>query len=159
MPDFDQVFCPGCGALQPGGAEGCELRFQELTIRDFQDVRYFPTHRVLVDCYAMQHPEQYAVSGKSFAAHLTGLCVWLEHGGDVQLNRAIQQWLSTNPPLERPTPPESRGRLTILDLEAAASIAEHRDIIQAWAHSIWEAYADYHTLARTWIKLVQTHHA
>ncbi len=157
MLEFDLDSCPACGALLPGSADGCELLFQELTSRDFQDVLYFPTHRVLVDCYAMQHPDRYAVSGKSFAAHLTGLCVWLDHKGDVQLNRAIQQWLSTNPTLARPTPPEKRGRLTILDVQSAASIAEHKHIIQAWAESVWEAYADYHDLARAWINLVQTH--
>jgi hypothetical protein len=143
--------CQACGARLPGGLAGCESLFQELAARDFTEVRYFPTHRVLVDCYALQHPEQYAASGKSFAAHLTGLCVWLEHAGDPLLNRKIQRWLSTNPALERPTPPARRGSVTILDVFTAGSLTQHKDMIQAWARAVWQAYTDYHDLARGWI--------
>lgn len=155
MGDQELIPCPACGAYFAGGATGCETCFQELTARDFADFRYFPTHRVLVDCYAMQHPETYARSGKSFAAHLTGLCVWLDFAGDPPLNRSIQQWLSTNPTLERPKSPEERGSVTILDVRAAGSPAEHIRCVQAWAEAVWEAYAKYHALARDWIALAQ----
>lgn len=156
MSNLALIACTGCGALFPGGAAECQVLFQELAGRDFENYRYFPTHRVFVDCYAMQHPEVYARSGKSFAAHLTGLCVWLEFEGSPVLNRTIQQWLSTNPILQRPASPEKRGRQTILDVQAAKSPQEHERCINSWAQEVWEAYAEFHALARAWIAEAQT---
>jgi hypothetical protein len=41
----------------------------------------------------VQH-DKYILSGRSLAAHLTGVCIALEHAGDESLLRAVQQWLS-----------------------------------------------------------------
>ena len=57
-----------------GGETGCQKIFEDLLARDFGNVLYFRSHRMLVDTYALQHPERYCVSAKSLAAHLTGLC-------------------------------------------------------------------------------------
>jgi len=64
-----------------GGETGCQKMFEQLVARDFGNVLYFRSHRMLVDTYALQHPESYCASPKSLAAHLTGLCWLLERGG------------------------------------------------------------------------------
>jgi hypothetical protein len=56
--------------------------------RDFSDVAYFRVHRLMVDVYSLHHPDRYCASGKSLAAHLTGLGVLLERGG----SRAVGVW-------------------------------------------------------------------
>jgi hypothetical protein len=73
--------------------------FEEILAKEFSDYRYGKIHRLTVDAYALQHPEAYMRSGKSFAAHLTGMCAALEHEDTLELNRTVQKWLSSNPVL------------------------------------------------------------
>jgi hypothetical protein len=101
--------CPDCGAHTSNGKPGCQAIFEELIARDFSDFRYGRTHRLLVDLYAVQHHE-YIASGKSFAAHLTGVCAALEYPG-VDVNVAVQRWLNEpgNPPTSKSFPEKRRG--------------------------------------------------
>lgn len=74
----------------------------------------------------MQHPDRYGRSAKSFTAHLTGLCAWLESEGDAQtVNVAVQRWLSGPSPIG--------------------------DAVGRWARATWGAYAPLHAKAREWI--------
>jgi len=41
-------------------------------------------------------------SGKSFAAHLTGIYAALEVEDGLALNQMVQKWLSTNPKIDKP---------------------------------------------------------
>ena|SRR5262244_2043292 len=65
--------CPDCGA-PVGGREECQKLFDEVIAREFSSPAYFGVHRITVDCYALQPPDRYCASFKSFAAHLSGLC-------------------------------------------------------------------------------------
>jgi len=107
----------------------------------------YASTRLTIDIYCLQHPDDYCVSAKSLAAHLTGLCWALEHGGDEWGLRALQRWLNTAR-LDKPPIPEHRGELTIADVSSASDYlgAQNR-----WARSTWAAYADLHDLARGWI--------
>src|SRR5262245_38237215 len=112
--------CAGCGLDVPGGTEGCQAIFEEMIARDFSDVTYFRMHRMLVDTYALQHPERYCASVKSFAAHFMGLGWLLEH----DVTRAhgsdrLRRWLERAPRIEKPQLPRARGALTIADVRAA----------------------------------------
>src|SRR5258708_6044254 len=87
--------CPSCGAAVADGIAGCQRLFESLGLREFEDMRFARYHRIVVDVYAMQHPDRYGRSAKSFAAHLTGLCAWLEdEAGAPAVNSAVQRWLS-----------------------------------------------------------------
>ncbi len=66
--------CAGCGLAIEGGTQACQALFDGMTLRAMSDMRYARVHRLAVDAYAMQHPDRYGRSAKSFAAHLTGLC-------------------------------------------------------------------------------------
>lgn len=141
--------CPACRLAAPGGRSGCENLFHEVIAREFGDYRYFRVHRLTVDAYSLQHPEQYMRSGKSFAAHLTGICAALEYDDGRAINRAVQQWLSDNPTIEKPAHlPRQRGDLTVAHAHAAATPGEHAARVREWARSVWEAWSDHHTLAR-----------
>jgi hypothetical protein len=118
-----------------------------LSVRASTDPSYARLHRLAVDAYALQHPDEYCRSAKSLAAHLTGAFAAIDREADVErINDAVQRWLSRNPHLERPAPPPSRGSLTIAGLD------DDPASVRAWAASAWEAWAEHHALARSWVE-------
>lgn len=154
--------CESCGAAVEGGKAACLKLFEEILAREFGDYRYGRVHRLTVDAYSLQHPDEYMRSGKSFAAHLTGMCVALE-SRDVEeaqgVNRTVQKWLSTNPGVEKPGIPEWRGGLTVAHVHAAADAEEHVSRVREWARDVWGAWAGHHELARRLIVEATAHAA
>ena|ERR1044071_2186961 len=145
--------CEDCGASVSGGRDGCLKLFEEVIAREFGDYRYGRRHRLTVDAYALQHPDRYMRSGKSFAAHLTGTCAAFEHEDTQALNQTIQKWLSTNPRIEKPARlPERRGDLNITYVHSAPDADEHVKRVREWASDVWGAWAEHHALARQLIK-------
>lgn len=141
--------CEDCGAVAAGGRAGCLELFEEVIAREFSDYRYGRTHRLTVDAYSLQHPDKYMRSGKSFAAHLTGMCAALEREDAPALNQSVQSWLSTNPPIDKPAHlPERRGDLTVTYVHAAPDGDEHVKRVREWARAVWAAWAEHHELAR-----------
>ncbi len=148
--------CTGCGAEVEDGTTGCQAIMEEFLARDFSDPTYFSVHRMVVDTYALQHPDRYCVSAKSLAAHLTGLCWLIEHAGSKALgSESLRRWLNGTPRIlrtEKPAIPESRGAVTILDVRGAPDAASYAQSVECWARSTWDAYAPLHRLAREWIQ-------
>ena len=88
-------------------------------------------------------------SGKSFAAHLTGMCAELEYENTLVLNQTVQKWLSTNPKVEKPVHiPQERGNLTITYIHSAADGEEHARRVREWAREVWSAWSQHHALAK-----------
>jgi len=141
--------CAGCGWL--GGAAGCRARFEQALARDFSNPLFFATHRLLVDAYALQHPDEYCRSAKSLAAHLVGLFLILEGETGTAIGAAhLRSWLDGPVTLEKPPIPPARGEVTLGDLAAAGEPAQWREALLGWARSIWQAYRPLHDLARDW---------
>jgi Family of unknown function (DUF5946) len=140
--------CPECGAAVDG-SDACQTLFDALGLRAFDDPRYAAMRRLAVDSYACQH-DRYVLSGRSLAAHLTGLAVAIEHGGDQQVNDRVQRWLSNTRTLEKPTVPEIRGRVTIADVVDVAP-EDYAAAVHRWAESVWDAWREHQDLARRWI--------
>ncbi len=131
------------------GKAGCLKLFEEILAREFGDYRYGKIHRLTVDAYSLQHPDAYMRSGKSFAAHLTGMCAAFEYEDAVVLNQAVQKWLSTNPKIEKPAQlPEQRGDLTIAYIHSACDAEEHVNRVREWARDVWGAWSKHHALAK-----------
>ena len=145
--------CDDCGAVVPEGRSGCQKLFDEVVAREFSDYRYGRLHRLTVDVYSLQHPLQYMRSGKSFVAHLTGMCAALEGDGTADTNQAVQRWLNGPKAVERPEgpPPRKRGELTIVYVHCAADADAHLIRVREWARSTWHAWSAYHDIARQWI--------
>jgi uncharacterized protein DUF5946 len=132
-----------------GGADACQKLFDELGRRAFADSRYAAMRRLAVDCYACQH-DRYILSGRSLAAHLTGLAVAIEHDGAEQLNERVQSWLSRMRHIEKPAVPRVRAKVTVANV-ADASAEEYAAAVRRWANSVWDAWSEHHALAREWI--------
>ncbi len=130
--------CTGCGLPIAGGTERCQGLFEALTARTFTDIRFGGVHRMVVDVYALQHPDRYCVSGKSLAAHLCGLCDLIEHGGNRALpNEALGRWLDGPRALRKPELPAFRGAITIADMIVHTDPTAYRAAVEDWARATW----------------------
>jgi hypothetical protein len=146
--------CHGCGWQVEGGFAGCRARFEEAIARDFSNPLYFRSHRLTVDTYCLQHPDEYCASAKSLAAHLAGLCDILEKGASAASGSAkLQQWLNGNRDISKPEMPRERGSITIGDLPFEAEPGPWADAVRRWADETWRAYEPLHALARQWLGL------
>jgi hypothetical protein len=144
--------CPGCGAIVPGGRDGCQSVFDELTMRAYDDFTYASVRDLAFDTYCMLHLATYCRSAKSYAAHLTRLCCGLEYGGDPRVYEAIQHWLNGSVRIAKPHVLSQLGTMTVMDVRDASSAEEHIRLIHMWAANVWEAYRTQHDLAHEWIK-------
>ena len=141
--------CIDCGAVVAEGKAGCLKLFEEVIAREFSDYRYGKVHRLTVDAYSLQHPDRYMRSGKSFAAHLTGIYAALEAEDAAAVNQTVRKWLNTNPKIEKPARlPEQRGRLTIAFIHSATDADDYGERVRDWAREVWRAWSEYHTLAK-----------
>ncbi len=141
--------CEDCGAVVAEGKAGCLKLFEEILTREFSDYRYGKIHRLTVDAYSLQHPDAYMRSGKSFAAHLTGIYAALEAEDALAVNQTVQKWLSTNPKIEKPARlPEQRGNLTITFIHSAVDADEHDKRVREWAQEVWSAWSEHHVLGK-----------
>jgi len=155
-PSAETARCEACGA-PVAGVTACRALFDELLAREFGDYRYARLHRLTVDTYALQHPEEYMRSAKSFVAHLTGICAAMETDEAAAVNQSVQQWLNGPKAIERPhdVPPGKRGELTIVDVHDATDPDDYLRRLQDWARSAWMAWAAHHDMARQWIGLAR----
>ena len=145
--------CPDCGAAVGGGRTACLKLFEEVLAKEFTDYTYAKDHRLTVDSYALQHPDKYMKSAKSFAAHLTGMYAALRLRDKPSIDRCVQQWLSKPVRLDRPEAPapKQRGLLTIRYLHEAESPEQHLARVREWAESIWTAWDELEGLAKDWV--------
>ena len=144
--------CAGCGREVAGGTAGCRADFDALVARDFSNVLFGRWHRLLVDVYALQHPDTFCISAKSLAAHLGGLCCWMERAGDAEIYRALQRSLNGRPPLVKPELPLLRGTQTIASVLDFADPKPYGESMERWAAHVWTAYAALHATARTFLE-------
>lgn len=149
------VLCPSCGAPL-GGRDGCQSHFDELSAQAWGNPVRGAMHNLVVDAYALQHPDEYCESAKSYAAHLTGLCCGVEHPGDQKLYWQIARWLDGPATIEKPAAVDARGRQTISTI-VNLSNDTYRTAVRQWASSVWIAYESQQYLARTWLAEVLRH--
>lgn len=96
-------------------------------------------------------------SGKSFAAHLTGMCAAMEFEDAQMVNQSVQKWLSTNPLVEKPAQlPQKRGNLTISYIHSAADADEHISRVREWARDVWGAWSEHQALAKQLIDVAKS---
>jgi hypothetical protein len=103
-------------------------------------------HNLVVDAYAMQHPEEYGRSAKSYFQHLTALCCGVECAGKVSLYWSIAPTFEHTPPPPKPPLLTERGSVTIADVVADSGV-EYPRRVRDWAAAVWRAYASQHALA------------
>ncbi|MBI3538876.1 MAG: hypothetical protein HY076_01200, partial [Candidatus Eisenbacteria bacterium] len=115
------------------------------------DVRYGRVHRLMVDAYAVQHPDAYCKSAKSLAAHLGGLCCAIEFTTRANALEALRLWIERGHVTAKPPLPAARGAVTIADARAAADPVAYADAVRRWARSAWDAHPAVQATARGWV--------
>ena len=148
--DSQREPCPACGAPL-GGRVGCQNTFHELSAQSYTSAARGAMHNMLVDTYAMQHPEEYGVSAKSYIRHLYALGCLLQHPGDVRLYWATPISGIPVPVPAKPPLLDARGTLTIEHAVAAPDDAAYEQAIREWAANVWQAYAPQHQIARDYM--------
>ena len=149
--------CSGCLAMLEDGPVGCQALYDRLRLRLFADRVNSRLQRLMEDTYYLQHPDRFCVSGKSVAAHLTGLCCACEHDGDTAVINALEHWPYDTASIEKPELPPFRGVLTIADMQGIADADAHDYGLELWARSTWDAHSALHPLAREWVRQAVTH--
>jgi len=146
------IACAGCGLAVPRGTGGCRAMFDELAVRQWSSPVAYPVRRMMVDTYALQHPDEFCVSAKSLAAHLTGLCAVLEYPSHPTLLQVLRRWLDGPSPVAKPDLLAARGALTIAEAYGAPDAERLVSAADRWARDVWKAYAPLHPLARRWVE-------
>lgn len=146
--------CPSCGAVGVDSVEACQAQFVKVLNREFADPNYFKAHRLTVDAYCLQHPEQYMVSSKSAAAHLAGMCWSMERGYSLHLHSTLKKWVDGKRTYTRVAPPPqlSRGKLTINHVQNISDPEQYFRAVTEWAESAWKAWSPHWPQARKWVK-------
>lgn len=156
--------CPGCGLALPvhmgpthayvGASPACWHLFARLSADPFARREGTLLRRLVVDAYAAQHPGvPQRRSIQSVAVHLMGLCVLVERGADARqpvpvpgrtpaLRASVFRWLE---------PPDFAGALTAADVLEAGPGEEYTASAEAWAASVWAAWAPHHATVRGWL--------
>jgi hypothetical protein len=71
-----------------------------------------------------------------------GLCLALEHGFDgASSARAKARAAPPDATFDWLEPPASLGPITVFDVLATVTAADHRAAVQSWAISVWTAWA------------------
>ena len=155
--------CPGCGQVLParegpthpylGSSPACWALYGEVLACECSEPAYFGVHQVTVDTYAVQHPgvpDRRSI--RSVALHLMTLCLVLEDGADPSQGPKLHKRIAARRPAFRwLEPPQANGRITVADVNRAATAAEHERLVKAWAHDLWTAWKPHHATVRQWI--------
>jgi hypothetical protein len=127
---------------------GCWKLYTDVLAKEYGEWQYPDIHRLTVDCYAAQHPtvQPDQKSAQSVTVHLIAIYFALEKnmtskditkrmGEIVSSHKGEFDWLE---------PPENLGVVTISDVHKAKNFDEHLKLVTQWAHSIWDAWREYH---------------
>ncbi len=156
----DLMRCFGCGGLFPdiegtthryiASSTGFWAAYGEVLARQYTDANYEGAGQLTIDAYAVQHPGRpSAQSIQSVALHLISLCLLLERG--VELGTATEGISAAAKDKRRfawLAPPETMGPITVANVHAARTAAEHVAIVRSWASSAWSAWAAHHVTVR-----------
>ena len=158
--------CVGCGVRLPildgvthpymDSSPACWAKFGEVLAREYSDPQYFAVHRLTVDAYAVQHPGRpSSQTVSSVALHLISLSLIFEEGAaPAQATAAMQAAARTRGRYTWLEPPPSLGTLTIADVVACQTAADHARVVREWALTVWKTWATHHVTVRSWVQLV-----
>lgn len=79
------------------------------------------------------------------------LCLFLERGTDPLLGTRLHRRIVDRPVFHQLEPPPSRGRLTMLHVPLDGDPGTARHAAEAWAGSVWTAWAAHQQTVRDWV--------
>lgn len=166
--------CPGCGAEFPVSetsfhrygvaSSGCWQAFNELLAHERMMWGYPDVHRLMVDSYSVQHPQNLDLQRKlgisqrfidasiqSMAVHLVGLHFALVEKRKLnEISKLMSQIIQKHAPFEILDRPDNLGEITIKDAPLTENINEYRDFAWKWAEIAWSSWSKYHEQVKMW---------
>lgn len=152
--------CVGCGALFSDitgtahryleSSPGCWATYCEVLVREYTDTSYGAVHCLTVDAYALQHPGRPSPQTiQSAVLHLIRLSLILGEGYDpARATAGMRVATRSKRDFRWLTPPANRGLITVHDVHAATSAAQHIDLVHNWAESTFGAWQEHHHIIR-----------
>ena len=154
--------CPGCGVLLPhhdgpthavvGASPACWRIFTRLSSDPFSRGPQTRLRRLVIAAYVAQHPgTPHHRSIQSVAIHLMALCILLEREAGPQpppaappsRGRSALRWLP---------PPSFAGTMSAADVFEGGAGDAYAGAAEAWARSVWKAWAPHHATVRAWLE-------
>lgn len=159
--DPSETRCPGCGletvnrqlpVPDERAATGeCFAEYGELLPRIYgHPGGRHPLYQMVIDCYAVQHPEQGSRRGlQAVALCLMTLELVLERGGDPsQGSRMHQLMMRDRPDFFRPL---AHGELDTLLIHRDVRRSDHwEQAVWEWSRQVWDAWSPAHASIREW---------
>ncbi|WP_174284617.1 DUF5946 family protein [Sphingomonas bacterium] len=161
--------CPDCGVALPfcdgsphpylGASASCWALYGHVLAREYQQAALMTIHRLTVDAYAAQHPgKPERRSIQSVWVHLAGLYLVVDRSLAPEFARRVIGALATqSEQLTWLTPPAQLGAITVAHVAAAEQPADHINIVQNWAGSVWAAWKIHHPAIITLVDRMVRH--
>ncbi len=158
------VPCIGCGVPVPQSdgpthkyvvaSPGCWALYSTLLAREYGDFHYPAVHRLTVDAYMAQHPdnaEQDRRQRQSVAVHLYALFLAIEGAlPPPQVTEEMGRLTRQRPNWPLLSAPLAPHWLTVADVVGATDLTEHTARVERWARSVWDAWEAHHGTIRQW---------
>jgi hypothetical protein len=88
----------------------------------------------------------------SVGIHLSRLSLILERGWPIgKANEAMPAIVARKSTFPWLSPPLSFGPVTAREVLTAKDAGEHMALVQLWAKSVWDAWAQHHAVVRGWL--------
>ena len=167
--------CPGCGASFEEGdfapqrygvaSPECWQAFNIMLAKENMNFGYPDVHRLVVDAYAVQHPQNFELQKKlgitkrfveasiqSVAIHLIALYFALEEDQPLaDIRHLMNQIIAVGAEFHPLEVPKSLGNLTILDAPGMQDFTAYEKFAWDWGETTWEAWAHAHGQVKEWI--------
>ena len=160
--------CPQCGVELPesdgpthryfGASPACWAAYGKVLEREYADPAFFKNHRLTVDAYALQHPgDKSSQAVQSVNVHLISTTLIFKYKAPAKRAYQAMSKISAASKQDKNLfawlkPPASLGDVTVLDLLPITEVDDHLALIERWAHSAWQAWAEHHNVAEQHLK-------
>ena len=154
--DMEYESCPWCGIETEKldgpvhryleSSPGCWAKYGELLAREYQDSAYMRVHGLTVDAYALQHPgKEGPQTISSVYVHLASLYSYFELGRPVsELPETKKEMTKYKKQFIWLEPPQDLKAITVEDILASNSAAEHCAKVGDWAEYIYQQWRPHH---------------
>jgi len=171
-----ESICPGCGASFPKGdfapnrygvaSPECWQAFNELLAQERMNWGYPEVHRLVVDAYSVQHPQNFELqkslgiskrfidaSVQSVPVHLIALYLALREKKPLEkISASMDQILSKGATFEPLDSPDNLGEITIADAPDMSDYDTYSAFAWNWAKKAWGAWEHVHPQVKAWIQ-------
>lgn len=159
--------CPACGYAAPetdgpthvymSPSAPCWEMYGEVLAREFSDIGFYRSHRLLTDAYCAHHPiADERRARQSINIHLASLMLHFEDSAPTEHIIAFLKAAAGSrdfPFLEQPA---AARTITIEAIHAATNDVEHAAEVEKYASAVFDVWSDHNSTIRALIESVKS---